>query len=56
MLEGKGYKKEGEKREKKWDNCNSIVNKIYLKKHKTTVRYHHFTPTGMAKIKKGKCW
>ena len=23
---------EGDKGEKKWDNCNSIINKIYLKR------------------------
>ena len=27
----RGCKVEGNKREK-WDNCNSIINKIYLKK------------------------
>ena len=31
MLVGGGCKVEGEKGEKKWDNCNSIINKIYLK-------------------------
>ena len=25
---------EGNKREKKWDNCNSIINKIYFTKKK----------------------
>ena len=25
---------EGDKEEKKWDNCNSIINKIYLKRTK----------------------
>ena len=25
---------EGIKRRKKWDNCNSIINKIYFKKFK----------------------
>ena len=31
MLVGWGYSTEGNKREKKWDNLNSIINKIYLK-------------------------
>ena len=31
ILEGGGYRAEGNKGEKKWDNCNSIINKIYLK-------------------------
>ena len=31
MLEGEGYKAEGNKGEKKWDNSNNIINKIYLK-------------------------
>ena len=26
-----GYQTEGGKGEKNWDNCNSIINKIYLK-------------------------
>ena len=26
-----GCRTEGNTREKKWDNCNSIINKIYLK-------------------------
>ena len=26
---GRGVRAEGNKREKKWDNCNSIINKIY---------------------------
>ena len=31
MLEGRGYRVEGgQKGEKYWDNCNSIINKIYL--------------------------
>ena len=25
------YRTEGDKGEKKWDNCNNIINKIYLK-------------------------
>ena len=33
MLAGGGYRAEGNKREKKkWNNCNSIINKIYFKK------------------------
>ena len=32
MLMGGGCKAERDKGEKKWDNCNSIINKIYLKK------------------------
>ena len=31
MLVGGRYWAEGDKGEKKWDNCNSIINKIYLK-------------------------
>ena len=26
---GEGYRVEGNKGEKKWDNCNSIINEIY---------------------------
>ena len=29
---GVGMRVVGERRGKKWDNCNSIINKIYLKK------------------------
>ena len=33
MLEGREVvQNERDKEEKKWDNCNSTVNKIYLKK------------------------
>ena len=28
---GGRYRVEESKREKKWDNCNSIINKIYFK-------------------------
>ena len=31
MLESGGCRVEGEKGENKWDNCNSIINKIYFK-------------------------
>ena len=31
-----GYKVEGKKEEKKWGNCNSIINKIYLKRDIST--------------------
>ena len=31
MLEGGGCRTERDKGEKKWGNCNSIINKIYLK-------------------------
>ena len=35
MLEGGGCRAEGGKREKKkWDNCNSIINKIHILKKK----------------------
>ena len=34
MLVGEGCRAEGEKGEKKWDGCNSIINKIYFKKIK----------------------
>ena len=30
---GGRYRVEENKREKKWDNCNSIINKIYFKKY-----------------------
>ena len=33
MLAGGGCKVEGNKGRKKWDNCNSIINKLYLKKN-----------------------
>ena len=32
MIVGGRYRAEGNKGEKKWDNCNSIKNKIYFKK------------------------
>ena len=32
---GDAYRAEGNKGEKKWDNCNSIINKIYLKNIKS---------------------
>ena len=31
------YRAEGDKGEKKWDNCSSIINKIYFKKEKKVV-------------------
>ena len=31
-MEGVGTGWQGIKRRKKWDNCKSIINKIYLKK------------------------
>ena len=31
---GGGNRAEGNKGEKKWDTCNSIINKIYFKKKK----------------------
>ena len=34
MLVGEWYRAEGNKEEKKWDNCNSITNNIYLKNKK----------------------
>ena len=39
MLEGGDGEWRGRKAEKKWDNCNSIINKIYLKKKTITVPY-----------------
>ena len=33
---GKGVQGEGEKRGEKWDNCNSIINKIYFFKKELT--------------------
>ena len=38
MLEGGEFKVEGDEGEKKWDNCNSIINKMYLKKTKMKVK------------------
>ena len=39
MLEGVGVVGGGRQRgEKEWDNCNSIINKIYLKKNYGTFR------------------
>ena len=32
LLEGMGVLSGGGRRTKKWDNCNSIINKKYLKK------------------------
>ena len=34
---GKAYTRQREQRENKWDNCNSIINKIYLKKKTKTL-------------------
>ena len=34
MLEGRGGTRWREAKEENWDNCNSIINKIYLKKNK----------------------
>ena len=34
MLEGMGVPGRGVQRLKNWDNCNSIINKIYLKKER----------------------
>ena len=36
---GVGYRAEGNKGEKKWDNCNSRINEIYFKKKKTNVSH-----------------
>ena len=32
MMVGEWYRVDGNRGEKKWDNCNSITNKIYFKK------------------------
>ena len=32
--DGGGYRAEENKGEKKWDHCNSIINKLYFKKEK----------------------
>ena len=32
ILEGKEKQDRGIKGRKKWDNCNSIINKVYFKK------------------------
>ena len=34
MLVGGGCRAWRDKGEKKWNNCNSIINKIYFKKYK----------------------
>ena len=45
-----GYRVEAGKGGKIWDNCNSIINRMYLK-NKTTMRYH-LIPVRMALINK----
>ena len=30
MMVGRGYREEGNKGEKKWKNCDSIINIIYI--------------------------
>ena len=35
---GKGCRAEGDKGEKKWDNCNSIINKIYVKNKNKSIK------------------
>ena len=39
MMVGGEVQAEGNKEEKKWDNCNSIINKIYLKNRNKTKYY-----------------
>ena len=34
MLEGMGVPDRWEQRDKNWDNCNSMINKMYFKKWK----------------------
>ena len=38
MLEGRGATRWRRQREKNWDNCNSIINKIYLKQEREKER------------------
>ena len=52
-----GYRVEAGKGGKIWDNCNSIINRMYLK-NKTTMRYH-LIPVRMTIINKSRnynCW
>ena len=40
MLEGETVPgRWGQSREKNWDNCNSIINEIYLKKNVIVMKY-----------------
>ena len=43
MMVGGGCRAEGNKGEKKWDNCNSIINKIYFLKANNLVK-KYFRP------------
>ena len=37
MLEGRGVPGGGEQRGKNWENCNSTINKIYLRKQQPRI-------------------
>ena len=39
MQVGGGCRAEGNKGDKKWDNCNNVINKIYLKKSNVLERW-----------------
>ena len=41
---------EGEKGEKKWDNCNSIINKVYFKKQSIGKNINKISPRKKRKI------
>ena len=48
MLVGGGVQGKGDKGKKKWDNCNSIINKIYLKNKNKIMkinRHKNISPT-----------
>ena len=46
---GKGWR--GIRERQKWDNCNNIINKIYLKKKKEFKRNEEFKkPLGQHKV------
>ena len=38
MMVGGGYRVDENKGERKWDNCNSIINKIYIKKEVVIIK------------------
>ena len=40
--ERRGAGRQGIKGSKKWDNCNSIINKIYFKKEEKAKHYRYF--------------
>ena len=50
MLVGGGCRAEGNKGEKKWDNCHSIINKIYFLKRKKIKRTFHSSHYCLEKV------